>query len=124
MGSSSPNKASPRQAKDPIPAADQASKVLKMNYIYILTNKYNKVLYIGVTSNLIKRIFEHKSKTDLKSFTAKYNLNKLVYYESSEDIVSAIEREKYLKHKTRNSKIQLIQNMNPNFKDLHPLIVL
>ena len=95
-----------------------------MNYIYILTNKYNKVLYIGVTSNLIKRIFEHKSKTDKNSFTAKYNLNKLIYYESSEDIVTAIEREKYLKHKARSFKIQLVQNMNPNFEDLYPAIVL
>jgi putative endonuclease len=68
-----------------------------MNYVYILTNKYNKVFYIGVTSNLVKRIFEHKSKLDSKSFTAKYNLNKLVYYEQSEDIISSIEREKYLK---------------------------
>jgi putative endonuclease len=94
-----------------------------MNYIYILTNKYNKVFYIGVTSNLIKRIFEHKSKSEPKSFTAKYNLNKLVYYESTEDIISAIEREKYLKHKTKSFKIQLVQSINPDFQDLYPTIV-
>jgi putative endonuclease len=95
-----------------------------MNYTYILTNKYNKVFYIGVTSNLVKRIFEHKSKLEPKSFTAKYNLNKLVYYESCEDITSSIEREKYLKHKTKSFKIQLVQGINPNFEDLYPTIAL
>jgi putative endonuclease len=94
-----------------------------MNYVYILTNKYNKVFYIGVTSNLVKRIFEHKYKLDSKSFTAKYNLNKLVYYKPSEDIISSIEREKYLKHKSKSFKIQLVQSMNPEFQDLYIAIV-
>jgi putative endonuclease len=95
-----------------------------MNYTYILTNKYNKVFYIGVTSNLVKRIFEHKSKLKSKSFIAKYNLNKLVCNESCEDITSSIEREKYLKHKTKSFKIQLVQGINPNFEDLYPTIAL
>jgi putative endonuclease len=94
-----------------------------MNYVYIITNKSNRVLYIGVTSNLIKRIFEDKSKTDPKSFSAKYNLNKLVYFEAIEDIVSAIEREKYLKHKTREFKVDLISMNNPEFEDLYKAIV-
>jgi putative endonuclease len=94
-----------------------------MNYIYIITGKLNKVLYIGVTSNLVKRIFEHKFKLDSKSFSAKYNLNKLVYFESVEDIISAIEREKYLKHKTREYKIDLIIENNPDFIDLYKSIV-
>jgi putative endonuclease len=94
-----------------------------MNYVYIITNKSNRVLYIGVTSNLIKRIFEDKSKTDPKSFSAKYNLNKLVYFEAIEDIVSAIEREKYLKHKTREFKVDLISMNNPKFEDLYKAIV-
>jgi putative endonuclease len=68
-----------------------------MNYTYNLTNKYNKVFYISIISNLIKRIFEHKSKLKSKSFIAKYNLNKLVYYESCEDITGSIVIEKYLK---------------------------
>jgi putative endonuclease len=80
-------------------------------------------LYIRVTSNLFKRVFEHKSKLDPKSFSAKYNLNKLVYFESIEDIISTIEREKYLKHKTRECKINLILENNPEFEDLYESIV-
>jgi putative endonuclease len=94
-----------------------------MNYIYIVTGKSNKVFYIGVTSNLVKRIFEHKSKSYPKSFSAKYNLNKLVYFESIVDVTSEIEREKYLKHKSRDFKINLIAQNNPNFVDLYESIV-
>lgn len=90
---------------------------MKNAYVYILTNEYNTVLYIGVTSDIIKRIYEHKNKV-IDGFSKKYNLNKLVYYEIYEDIVSAIEREKFLKGKGRKYKIDLINKMNPNLNDL------
>ncbi len=90
----------------------------KTAYIYILTNKNNNVFYIGVTSNLKKRIWEHKNKV-VEGFSKKYNLNKLVYYEVGEDILSAIEREKQLKNWHRKWKINLIKTQNPNFKDLY-----
>ena len=90
----------------------------KTAYIYILTNKNNNVFYIGVTSNLKKRIWEHKNKV-VEGFSKKYNLNKLVYYEVGEDILSAIEREKQLKNWHRKWKINLIKTKNPNFKDLY-----
>jgi putative endonuclease len=86
-------------------------------YVYILTNKSNNVLYIGVTNDLIRRIFEHKNKL-LEGFTKKYNLRKLVYYEATNDIESAINREKQLKNWHRDWKINLIDQFNPNWKDL------
>ena len=75
-----------------------------MNYVYILTNKNNTTLYIGVTSNIEKRLFEHRQKV-IESFTQKYNLYKLVYIEQCEDITVAIEREKYLKGKKGSLKL-------------------
>jgi len=86
-------------------------------YVYILTNKYNTVLYIGITGDLIKRVFEHKNKI-VAGFTEKYNVNKLVYYEVFEDVYEAISREKYLKSKKRSVKIQLIEKRNPRWADL------
>lgn len=86
-------------------------------YIYIMTNKYNTVLYTGVTNNLIKRVYEHKNKIT-KGFTTKYNINKLVYYEHCTDIESAIRREKQIKAGSRAKKIVLIENMNKEWKDL------
>jgi putative endonuclease len=86
-------------------------------YVYTLTNKNNKVLYIGVTNDLERRIFEHKNKL-VEGFTKKYNLNKLIYYEMTEDISSAIEREKQLKNWHRDWKINLINSFNPTWKDL------
>jgi putative endonuclease len=83
-----------------------------------MTNLSNSVLYTGVTSNLGKRIYEHKNKF-MKGFTAKYNLTKLVYYEVFGDIISAIEREKQIKNGSRSKKIELIKKMNPEFKDLY-----
>jgi putative endonuclease len=93
------------------------SKDAKQYYVYILTNKGNTVLYIGVTNNLERRIFEHKNKL-VEGFTKKYNLNKLIYYEMTEDINSAIEREKQLKNWHRDWKINLIKRFNPMWKDL------
>jgi putative endonuclease len=83
----------------------------------MLTNKINKVLYIGVTNDLERRMFEHKNKL-VEGFTKKYNLNKLVYYEVTSDIRSALEREKRLKNWHRNWKINLINSFNPMWKDL------
>lgn len=85
--------------------------------IYILTNYNETTFYIGVTANLQKRISEHKNKV-VKSFTKKYNVDKLVYYEVTNDVESALNREKQLKHWRRDWKINLIKEMNPEFKDL------
>ena len=89
-----------------------------MYYVYILTNQKNTVLYTGITNNLEKRIEEHKNKIDPKSFTAKYNVHKLVFYETTTDILSAIPREKQIKAGSRAKKITLIENMNPSWEDL------
>lgn len=86
-------------------------------YVYILTNKSNKVLYIGVTNALMRRIFEHKNKL-VEGFSKKYNLTRLVYYEVANDIESAIKREKQLKNWHRSWKINLINQFNPGWKDL------
>jgi putative endonuclease len=89
----------------------------KLFYVYILTNKANRVLYAGVTNNLVRRIFEHKHKL-VEGFTKKYNLTKLVYYEVTNDIEGAIKREKQLKNWHRDWKINLINQFNPDWRDL------
>ncbi|MEO0123802.1 MAG: GIY-YIG nuclease family protein [candidate division WOR-3 bacterium] len=86
-------------------------------YVYILTNKTNKVLYIGVTNNLVRRMYEHKNKL-INGFTKKYNLTKLVYYEITNEIDCAIRREKQLKNWHRDWKINLITQNNKEWKDL------
>ena len=90
-------------------------------YVYILTNKNNSVLYTGVTSNLVKRIWQHKNKV-IKGFTYKYNINKLVFYEVYESISEAISQEKQIKAGSRKKKLTLIVKVNPEFKDLYPQI--
>jgi len=85
--------------------------------VYFMTNKNNTVLYIGVTSNLEKRVFQHKTKA-YKGFTEKYNCDKLVYFEVFTDINQAISREKQLKKGNRNRKNDLVNSMNPDWKDL------
>ena len=87
-------------------------------YVYIMSNEQNGTLYIGVTNDLIRRVYEHKNKI-FKGFTAKYNLTKLVYYEVFDDETKAIEREKRLKHYNRNWKKDLIEEQNPHWKDLY-----
>jgi len=87
-------------------------------YIYILTNKNNTTLYTGVTSNLKQRIYEHKTKKDKNSFSAKYNLNKLVYFEGFNLIEEAIAREKQIKAGSRSKKEILINSLNPEWNDL------
>lgn len=89
----------------------------KVIAVYILSNYEGTTFYVGVTSDLKKRIYEHKNKL-FKGFSAKYNLEKLVYYEISDSIESAIEREKQLKRWHRQWKINLIKEQNPQFNDL------
>ncbi len=89
----------------------------KQGYVYLMMNKSNTVIYIGVTSDLAKRISEHKQKL-VNGFTQKYNVNKLVYYEIFDRIDGAITREKQIKSGSRSKKITLIKSMNPAFKDL------
>ena len=86
--------------------------------IYILTNKNNNVLYTGVTSNILRRITEHKEKT-VSGFTSKYNVTKLVYYEDYATMEEAIAREKQIKGGSRQKKIDLIKSKNPEWKDLY-----
>ena len=91
---------------------------MKQYYIYILANKFNGTLYIGVTNNLIKRIYEHKNNI-ADGFTKKYAIHNLVYYESYDSIENAIIREKQLKKWNRAWKINLIEKLNPKWKDLY-----
>jgi putative endonuclease len=88
------------------------------SYVYLVANKYNNVLYVGVTNDLIRRIYEHKHGLT-KGFTQKYNVNRLVYYEVTSDIVVAIEREKQIKGWSRHKKNALVQAMNPDWDDLY-----
>jgi putative endonuclease len=87
-------------------------------FVYMLTNRNNKLLYIGVTNNLLRRLYEHKNKL-VPGFTEKYNINKLVYYETTHEITSAIAREKQLKRWRRSKKNALIDKMNPDWNDLY-----
>ncbi len=88
-----------------------------MYFVYILTNWDDSVLYIGVTSNLPRRLYEHRNGL-VDGFTKKYNVNKLVYYEHTSDVYSAISREKQLKKWRRSKKNELVNNMNPQWRDL------
>lgn len=86
--------------------------------IYILTNKHNTTLYVGVTSDLYSRIMEHREKKYPRSFTAKYNINKLVYFELFHSIEEAIAREKQIKGGSRKKKVDLINSVNSKWADL------
>lgn len=90
-------------------------------YVYLMTNKYDTVIYTGVTANLQRRVHEHKEGL-VDGFTKKYSIVKLVYYEANDSIESAIAREKQIKAGSRKKKIDLITSMNPTFKDLYPEI--
>ncbi len=91
--------------------------MMKQPAIYIMTNKRNGTLYVGVTSNLIQRVSQHKEKIG-GGFTLKYSCSMLVYYEQYEDMASAIAREKQIKAGSRTKKIKLIEDNNPKWKDL------
>lgn len=90
---------------------------MKIYYVYIITNKWNTTLYIGVTNDLVRRIYEHKQGL-IEGFSKKYNLCKLLYFEETNDVRTAIEREKQLKKWRRDKKVSLIKKMNPRFEDL------
>ncbi len=94
--------------------------IMKQYCVYILSSK-SKVLYVGVTSNLKKRIWEHKNKC-ADGFTKKYHVDQLVYFEQTEDVLSAISREKQIKKWRREKKIFLIEKMNPDWIDLYDAI--
>jgi len=89
---------------------------------YILASKFNGVLYVGVTSNIIRRVWQHKSRGK-ESFSKRYFVHRLVYYERFATMMEAIRREKQLKHGTRAYKIQLIESINPHWKDLYPSLI-
>jgi len=89
----------------------------KRYYVYLLTNNNDNVMYIGVTNNLQRRIYEHKNKL-VKGFTEKYNVHKLVYYEETPDIRVALEREKEIKKWRREKKDGLVLSINPEWRDL------
>lgn len=90
----------------------------KYYYVYISTNKTHNVLYTGVTNNILNRDNQHKTKLNKKSFTSRYNVNKVVYYEAFTNIHNAIAREKQIKAGSRQKKIDLIRSINPGRKDL------
>ena len=92
-------------------------------YVYILTNATNVAIYVGVTKDLIRRVYEHRHKLDPNSFTARYNIHKLVYYESTNDIKAAIEREKQIKGWNRARKNKLVETKNPKWMDLYEAIL-
>lgn len=91
---------------------------MKLFYVYILSNTQNGILYTGSTSDLIKRTWEHKSKLT-PGFTAKYKVDRLVYYEVHDSYIEAARREKCFKNWPRQWKINLIEKMNPKWKDLY-----
>lgn len=105
-----------------MPERIQLIGIFMSGYVYILFNKRNGTLYVGVTSDLIKRIYEHKNKF-VDGFTKKYNINKLGYYEIYDNIETAIEREKKLKNSPRKKKLELIEIDNPNWLDLYEEII-
>ena len=94
------------------------SKIMKTYYVYIMTNQNNKVLYIGVTNNLQRRVYEHKNGL-LEGFTKKFNCKKLIWYKQTGDINSAIQEEKRMKKWKREFKENVINEMNPKWNDLY-----
>ncbi|MCL5435672.1 MAG: GIY-YIG nuclease family protein [Patescibacteria group bacterium] len=95
---------------------------MRQYFVYIMTNERYGTLYIGVTSDLVKRAYEHKNGF-VEGFTEKYKLHRLVYYEQTENVTAAIEREKQLKTWKRQWKIELIDKFNPEWKDLYKKII-
>lgn len=91
--------------------------MVKQYHVYMMAS-FNQVLYIGVTNDLQKRVYQHKNKTHPDSFTARYQVNRLVYFETFGDVQEAIAREKQLKSWRREKKIALLQSHNPTWKDL------
>jgi putative endonuclease len=94
----------------------------KQPAVYLLSSKRNGTLYVGVTSNLVKRVWEHRNNL-VEGFTKRYGVHQLVWYELHENMDSAIKREKRLKDWKRKWKVQLIESTNPNWEDLYPMII-
>lgn len=92
-----------------------------MYYVYILTNKTDSVMYVGVTNDLERRIYEHKSRL-IDGFTKRYHVDKLVYFEEYSDANNAISREKQIKGYSRSKKNELVKKQNPDFKDFSQLL--
>ena len=92
-------------------------------YVYILSNRLNTVIYTGMTKALVRRVYEHKHHLDPDSFTAKYDVTKLVYYESTSDVKAAIEREKQIKGWNRKRKNKLVESKNPSWAELYNTIL-
>ena len=92
-------------------------------YIYILSNPLNTVIYTGVPRDLVRRVYEHKHHLDPDSFTARYDVTKLVYYESTSDVKAALEREKQIKGWSRKNKNKLIKSKNPSWIELYDTIL-
>ena len=92
-------------------------------YVYILSNCTGTTIYVGVTRDLIRRVFEHRNKLDSGSFTAKYDVHRLVYFEATSDIHAALEREKQIKSWNRARKNKLVESMNPQWADLYESIL-
>ena len=93
--------------------------IMKNYYVYILSNCTNTTIYTGITNDLIRRVFEHRQNADPKSFTAKYDIHKLVYYEYTGDVKVALEREKQIKSWSRAKKNKLVTAKNPQWEDLY-----
>lgn len=89
-------------------------------YVYIMSSTSNYTIYTGVTNNLVRRVYEHRTGADPDGFTTKYAVKKLVYYESTHNVLSAIEREKQIKSWSRKKKNTLIAGINPAWRDLYP----
>lgn len=92
-------------------------------YVYILTNANKNLIYIGVTNNLIRRVYEHKHHLDKGSYIARYNIDQLVYFEETSDVEAAISREKQLKGWNRARKNRLVESKNPEWKDIYTQIL-
>ena len=92
-------------------------------YVYIMTNSFGNVIYTGITNDLIRRVYEHRNHFEKNSFTSRYNLEKLVYFETTSDVQSAIEREKQIKSWNRKRKNKLVESRNPNWEDLYESIL-
>ena len=92
-------------------------------YVYILSNYTGTTIYVGVTRDLLRRVYEHKNKLDPNSFTAKYGVHKLVYFEQTGDVRAALEREKQIKSWNRARKNRLVESLNPEWEDLYESIL-
>ena len=92
-------------------------------YVYILSNNHRNVIYTGITNDLVRRVYEHKNRLDKGSFTSRYHVENLVYFEATTDVESAIAREKQIKGWNRKRKEKLIEAKNPNWMDLYDNIL-